>query len=121
DVEDSALTNLLTRTDGVFHGGMGFGSEHKTNARFFDGFGNFFGGGVEADAEGREDIRCARLVRSNAGAMFWHFWSRARQDKCRGSGNVEGMRAVTARTDDIVDGFSGVEFDFHRVGAHGAH
>ena len=57
DVEDGALTKLLARTDGMFHGGMKFSGEHKADANLFDGLGNLLRRKFEADTERREDIR----------------------------------------------------------------
>ena len=61
DVEDGALTDFFAWTNGVFHGGMKFGREHKSDANLLDGLRDLFGGEVEIDAEGGEDIGATAL------------------------------------------------------------
>ena len=104
----------------MFHGRMKLGGEHKADADLLDGLGDLFGREVEADAEGREHIGRAAMRGRGAVAMLGNFASRACEDECGGSGNVEGVRAVAACADDVVNGFVWIgEFDLDRVGAHG--
>src|SRR5687767_8645577 len=56
NVKDGTLTDLLAGTNGMFHGRVKLGCEHKTDSNLFDGLGNLFGCEVETDTEGGEDI-----------------------------------------------------------------
>src|SRR5258705_6592050 len=75
DIEDGALTYLLARTNGMFHRGVKFGGEHKPNTNLLDGLRDLFGREFEADAEGRENIRCAAMRGLSAIAMLGNFAS----------------------------------------------
>ena len=120
DVEDGALTHLFARTNGIFHGGMKLGREHEADADLLNGGGNLLGRDVEIDAEGRENIGTAALGGSGAVAVLGNFTPCACEDERSGGGDVEGVCTVAACADDVVNGFGGIEFDFHRDVTHGA-
>ena len=104
NIEDGALTDFLARTDGVFHGGVKFGREHKSDADLLNGLGDTFRREVEIDAEGGENIRAATLRGCGAVAVLGNFAPRASENERGGGGDVEGVRAVAACADDVVDG-----------------
>jgi hypothetical protein len=66
--------------------------------------GDLIGREVEVEAEGGEDIRAAALGGGGAVAVLGDFASRACEDEGGGGGDVEGVRAVAACADDVVDG-----------------
>src|SRR5688500_17864079 len=105
NVEDRTLPDLLARTDGVPHRRVELRREHESNTKLIDCLGDLLRRQIQVDTEGREDIRRAAMRRLSAVAMLGNLTSRPRQDKCRRSGNIERVRAVTAGADDIVDGF----------------
>jgi hypothetical protein len=61
NIEDGALTNLLARTNGMFHGRMKLGGEHEADADFINGFANLLRREVEIKSKRGEDIRTAAL------------------------------------------------------------
>src|SRR5512133_2665722 len=55
NIKDRALTDLLARTNGVFHRRMKFGCEHETNANLPNGLRELFRCELEVVAECGED------------------------------------------------------------------
>src|ERR1051325_12004390 len=95
-VEDGALTDLLARTDGMLHRGMKFGGEHKSDANLFNGLRDLFGREFEADTKRRKNIRGATMRGLGTVTMLGNFASGTGEDKCRSSGNIERVCAITA-------------------------
>src|SRR5690348_18269297 len=81
---------------------MNGGSEEEADADFFDGAADAFGGLIERDAEGFEDVGGAAAGTDGAIAVFGDADSRAGDDERGGGGNVEraGDVAASARSEE---------------------
>jgi hypothetical protein len=108
EIENRADAEIAARVDGVFHGRVHGGSEKEADADFFDGAADAFGGLMERDAEGFEDIGGAAAGTDGAIAVLGDADSRAGNDERRGGGNVERAGDIAARAAGVHQRFIGV-------------
>src|SRR5688572_5011570 len=120
DIEDRALTDLLTRTNRMFHRRMKLWRKHKTNAHLLDSLRDLLSSKFEVDSKSGEDIRTSALGGCGAVPVLGNFSSCACKDERRGSRDVERVCAIAACADDVIHRFICIQFDFDSVGSHGS-
>ena len=122
-IENGANAESAAHRHCVFHRGVNRGREKKADADLFDGRADVFGWLVDDDAELFEHVGGSGARTCSAIAVFGDAHARARDDECRGGGNVEGVAAVSAGAASVDEHFVGVRVavreNFHGVAAHG--
>ena len=93
-VKDRAFANLLASRDGMTCGGMGRGSEKKSDSQLANGLTGMFQGEVDTHTERFEHICRAAARTYRPVAVLRHTSTSRGSDEGGGSGNVECSGAV---------------------------
>src|SRR5581483_136823 len=118
DIEDRAHPELFAHRCRMFHGAMVIRREHETDPGLGDTIGDLRRRQVDMGAERFEHVRASRLARYAAATVLCHARAGRGGGEHGSGGNIEGMRGVAARADDIEQMLLPGHFDLGRELAH---
>ena len=101
DVEDRAHAQFLADRRDVLHRRMVVGREHETDAGLLDAAGDLLGLEVDVGTQAFQHIGAAALAADAAAAMLADLGASRGSHEHAAGGNVERVRSVTPRADDV--------------------
>jgi len=119
EIKNGTDFQLRANGGGVEERGMEFGGEEESDAGFANACAHFFGGEIDVDTEGFEDIGAAAHGTSGAITVFGDLDAGAGDDEGGDGRYVEGVGFIAAGATGV-EGGAGTGIDGEHGFAHGA-